>query len=150
MSEAGAPIEPANLRASDADRQRVADVLSKATAEGRLGLDEFAERLDAVWAAKTFGELVPITKDLPASAAATQAVPAPAGAGGGSLATVAVFSGAERTGEWLLPAVHSVRAVFGGVRLDLRHVRLSAPVTTIRIVAVMGGVDVKRAASDQP
>ncbi len=116
-------------------------MLSDATAEGRLGLDEFAERLDAVYAAKTLGELAPITRDLPASVP-TPGVVVPTGSGAGAPSTVAIFSGTERTGAWLIPAVHTVRAVFGGVELDLRQARLSAPVTTIRIIAVMGGVEI--------
>src|SRR5690606_40199076 len=36
-----------DLRASDADRERVADILREALAEGRLDMEEFGERLDA-------------------------------------------------------------------------------------------------------
>ncbi len=66
-------------RASDMDRDRVAAILRDALAEGRLDNDEFAERLDAAYRAKTFGELDTLTADLPASAvvpAATDRVPA--------------------------------------------------------------------------
>ena len=50
---------------SDADRGMVAGQLKKAHAEGRLDLDEFDERTRQVWAARTFGELAEVTKDLP-------------------------------------------------------------------------------------
>ena len=53
------------MRASDADREAVADALRDAHAEGRLTLEEFEERLDATLAAKTIGELAVVTKDLP-------------------------------------------------------------------------------------
>lgn len=56
----------ASLRCADADRERVAGVLSEHYAQGRLDLDEYQERTDAVYAAKTFGDLVPVTRDLPA------------------------------------------------------------------------------------
>ena len=56
---------PGQLRASHADRERVATVLNQALAEGRLSLDELQERLDTVYAAKTLAELEPVTKDLP-------------------------------------------------------------------------------------
>lgn len=56
-----------HLRASDAERDAVAEVLREAHAEGRLSVTEFAERLDAVYAARTFGELEPLTADLPTS-----------------------------------------------------------------------------------
>ncbi|HEX6077598.1 MAG TPA: DUF1707 domain-containing protein [Micromonosporaceae bacterium] len=54
-----------NLRAGDDDRQRVADRLKAAVDEGRLGLDEYDERLTATYAAKTYGELATLTADLP-------------------------------------------------------------------------------------
>lgn len=54
------------LRASDADRERVANELRDHYADGRLTMEEFDERIDSVYKAKTFGELAPITADLPA------------------------------------------------------------------------------------
>src|SRR5262249_25015348 len=53
-------------RASDADRDRTAAVLGNAMATGRLTTTEHAERLDAAYTAKTLGELVQLTRDLPA------------------------------------------------------------------------------------
>ena len=58
------PQEP-TLRASDADRDAVADRLREAHAEGRLTVEEFTERLDAALVARTHGDLVPLTRDLP-------------------------------------------------------------------------------------
>lgn len=52
-------------RAGDADRERVAGLLRDAHAEGRLDVDELSSRLDATFAAKTFGELAALTADLP-------------------------------------------------------------------------------------
>jgi hypothetical protein len=54
------------LRASDADRERVAERLRHATAEGRLRPEELEERLGAVFAARTYGELDELVADLPA------------------------------------------------------------------------------------
>lgn len=54
-----------NLRAGDADRERVAERLRKAHAEGRLDLAEFQERLDRCYQAKTLGELKILVGDLP-------------------------------------------------------------------------------------
>jgi len=58
------PPDPA-LRASDADRDAVADRLREAHAEGRLTVEEFTERLDAAFVARTHGDLVSLTRDLP-------------------------------------------------------------------------------------
>ena len=59
-------IEPW-LRASDADREQVSQRLRHATAEGRLGGDELEARLDALYAARTYGELDALVVDIPAS-----------------------------------------------------------------------------------
>ena len=58
------PIAGGNLRASDADRDQVATVLSTAYAEGRLTREEHDERVERLMSAKTFDELIPITSDL--------------------------------------------------------------------------------------
>jgi Domain of unknown function (DUF1707) len=53
------------MRASDSDRDRVAGMLREHYAEGRLTVDEFDERLEKLYASKTYGELQLITADLP-------------------------------------------------------------------------------------
>jgi Domain of unknown function (DUF1707) len=55
-----------SLRASDADRESVAQRLRHATAEGRLNTDELEDRLQALFAARTYGELDALLADLPA------------------------------------------------------------------------------------
>ena len=65
MAGHGARARPSRLRISDEDRHKVAEVLRQAAGEGRIDLDELDERLEATYAAKTYGELVPITADLP-------------------------------------------------------------------------------------
>ena len=54
-----------HLRMSDADREEAAAELGEHFAQGRLTADEYAERLDRVWAARTRGELTPLFRDLP-------------------------------------------------------------------------------------
>ncbi len=68
--------DDAALRAGDSDRDRVAAVLASAFAEGRLTRDEYDTRLAAAHAAVTFGDLAPLTADLPGGSA----TPVPAGA----------------------------------------------------------------------
>ena len=53
------------LRAADADREQVADLLQRHTAAGRLTLDEYEQRVTAAWRATTLGELAALTTDLP-------------------------------------------------------------------------------------
>jgi hypothetical protein len=54
-----------HLRAADADRAAVADVLGAHMSAGRLTVAEFDERLAQAYAAKTYGELDELTADLP-------------------------------------------------------------------------------------
>jgi Domain of unknown function (DUF1707) len=54
-----------SLRASDADRDAVADRLRNAAVEGRLEHDELEERLDAALRARTYGDLHGLLTDLP-------------------------------------------------------------------------------------
>ena len=58
-------IRDPNVRASDADREATADRLRQHHTDGRIDADEFQERLDACFAAKTVGELAQLTRDLP-------------------------------------------------------------------------------------
>ena len=54
-----------NVRAADADRERVAEQLRKGHGEGRLDLTEFQERLERCYESKTLGELDTLVRDLP-------------------------------------------------------------------------------------
>lgn len=56
-----------DVRASDNEREAVVEQLERALVHGRLSTDEFNERLEAAYAAKTRGDLAEITRDLPAS-----------------------------------------------------------------------------------
>jgi hypothetical protein len=64
-----------HLRAADSDRGAVAAALGQAMSEGRLTVVEYDERLAAAYAARTFGELAPLTADLPRSGTASPARP---------------------------------------------------------------------------
>ncbi len=57
-----------SLRASDTDRQAVAEQLRAAQDEGRLSLAEYDERLRQAYAAVTFADLKPLTSDIPSTA----------------------------------------------------------------------------------
>lgn len=138
-----------DLRASDADRERVARVLHDAMGEGRLTIDELDERLQSVYAAKTLGELVPLTADLPVHPNQTLQIPdqpAPPNTriGGtvGSTAAVAVMSGFERTGVWTVPKLYTALAFMGGGELDLTEATFADRECTIQVFAFMGGVEV--------
>ena len=69
--------DPTQLRVSDEDRHKVAEILREAAGEGRIDFEELDERLEATYAAKTYADLVPITVDLPAHAPPVARTPVP-------------------------------------------------------------------------
>ena len=56
------------MRAASADRERAVDVLKAGFTEGRLTQDEYNDRMGRAYAARTYGELMALTADLPAGA----------------------------------------------------------------------------------
>ena len=149
MSDQPVPADPRQLRAADADRERAVEILRQAAAEGRITFDELDERVNRAYAARTFADLEALTGDLPgakvnASAPAVaryQLAQVPAGTPVPAV-SVAVLSGAKRAGPWLVPPVYTAVAVMGGVELDLRYARFTAPEVTIRAFCLMGGVSI--------
>jgi hypothetical protein len=148
--------DPMSMRASDADRERVAQVLHKAMADGRLTVSELDERLAGLYKAKTFGELVPFTRDLPDVRTPMPAVPAVAQpsqyqpsqfapAVGGTVTSstsVAIMSQSVRSGQWVVPASYTAAAFWGEVKLDLRDATFAAGECTITATAIMAGIKI--------
>lgn len=136
------------LRASDADREHVAELLGRAFAEGRLSTEEHSERLETAYAAKTMGELRVLVEDLPVefappTAPSGQVSPHPEDSAtryGGGEQVVAVFGEAKRTGRWLVRSGLNARALFGSVELDLTEAVLEQREITITVNAVFGEV----------
>lgn len=136
------------MRASDADRERIARILHDAMGEGRLTVAELDERLQQTYAAKTLGDLVPLTADLPMTAGSLPAHTPSAALSqriGGTPTgqhSVALMSGFQRNGVWVLPRYYSVFVMMGGGELDLTQARFSEAEATIQVIAFMGGVDI--------
>jgi len=134
------------MRVSDSDRERAADLLREAAGHGRITMDELDERLEVAYAAKTYGDLAAVTRDLPQPAQAPgTAQRAPVGRIGGTPGakfSLAILSGARRAGRWVVPPSYVAVAVMGGVELDLREAQFSEPEVTIHAYALMGGVEI--------
>jgi len=155
------------MRASDADRERVAGILREAYAEGRLTAVEHEERLSEAYRAQTYGDLIPVVRDLPvppgslAIPTANDLQVAPTGhpsapavrsdagivvntslAGMGDNSLVAIFGGFERKGAWTVPAEMSALCIFGGGELDLTEAVLTSRETVITAVCLFGGLEI--------
>ncbi len=68
--------QQARLRVGDPERERAASALGEHFAHGRLDDLEYAERLDAIWSARTRADLDVLFTDLPATLQAPPSVPA--------------------------------------------------------------------------
>jgi hypothetical protein len=136
-SQAGPP-DRAPLRASDAERERVAGVLRDAAAEGRITLEELSERLEFAWGARTQPELDTVVEDLPdRDAVLTHTRPARA-----SRWIVAVIGNDERSGRWRPGEDTRTLALIGDCTLDLRQADVEGGELHITAIAVIGDVRV--------
>jgi Domain of unknown function (DUF1707) len=140
--------DPSQLRISDADRHRVAEVLREAAAEGRLDMEELDERLETAYAAKVYADLIPITIDLPVDdrlplPARAQPMLTPTGLPAAQYPTsIAVLSGVDRKGVWQVGETHQAVSLMGGVLIDLREAQFTARETVINAYTIWGGIDV--------
>jgi Domain of unknown function (DUF1707) len=124
--------QPPAVRASDAEREALVARLQVAVGEGRLDLDEFAQRAEAAYAAVTTAELDELARDLPA--------PVEIVGTRSPRAVREVFGDVRIAGAQLPPAEAS--SVFGDVRIDLRGLRTDAEEVQLRLFSVFGDVDV--------
>ncbi|PYC72080.1 hypothetical protein C7C46_25910 [Streptomyces tateyamensis] len=141
-------VAEADLRASDADRERIAELLRDAYAEGRLSVEEHSERIEAAYTARTLGELAPLTRDLPSHPAAPAQAPRPAAvplppARDESANILAIFGGVDRKGRWRVGSHIRATAAFGGISLDLSDAVFESPEVLIEVSAFCGGVSIR-------
>jgi hypothetical protein len=132
---------------AELQRAKVIEALTEHFAQDRLTMEELESRLDKVYAASTSSALTALIADLPPLAPVLAdpkavAVAAPAPGASSSKTLVAFMSGVVRRGQWTVPRTVYAVAFMGGVEIDLRNARLTAPVTEIQVLAIMGGVEV--------
>lgn len=127
--------KPSDLRASDADRERVVAVLAEAAGDGRLTLEEHSERVQRAYRARTLGELAGLTTDLvPPGAQPLQL--------DDSRTVTAFFTTVRREGRWVMPDRLSVTVVGGQVVLDLREALLQGTYTIVHATLVGGSLNI--------
>lgn len=122
----------ASSRASDADREDVAEQLREAVEDGRLALDELDERLASTFAAKTQQELATVTEDLPAGTGAAAA--------SSPLSLVTKSGSAGKSGHWTVPSKIIAQCTSGTIKLDFTQAVCPLREVTIEAVASSGTV----------
>jgi Domain of unknown function (DUF1707) len=133
-----------DLRASDADRERTAEVLRHAAAEGRLTVDELDQRLHDAYRGVTTRELDTLVADVVAGPAMTTASRVPVRPAGDDIdRIVSVMGGATRKGRWRIAPVTRVTNVMGGADLDLNDAELGAQTVQMRVFSFWGGADIR-------
>ena len=135
MSAADPPSGPV-VRASDSERERTVDVLRVAAVEGRLTLEELAERVGLALGATTRGELEPLTAYLPEPSEAARP------GRDGRRWIVGIMGGGDHKGRWRIGSRCTVVNIMGGADLDLREAVIEAAETVITVVSLMGGSDI--------
>jgi uncharacterized protein DUF1707/cell wall-active antibiotic response 4TMS protein YvqF len=135
-------------RVSDLEREDAADVLREAAGEGRLSYVELEDRLEQTYQAKTYGELVKVTADLPNGLTDPTRAPQPAAATWGAVqpasSTIKVLlSDTKRSGPWIAPERVDVNAVLGEVTLDYTEAQIQHRELYIDISAVMADVTIR-------
>lgn len=103
--------------------------------EGRLTLEEFAERLDMVYEARSRSELDALTTDLPAASEGSARGRRP------KRFTAVAFGSVERRGRWRVPRFTGLAVLFGDADIDLRDAEIHGRTVTISAVLLFGNAD---------
>ncbi|TCC39609.1 DUF1707 SHOCT-like domain-containing protein [Kribbella sindirgiensis] len=135
-------------RVSDLEREEVADILRDAAGEGRLSYTELEDRLETLYASKTYGELVELTADLPNGPRAQSVPSTTTPQYGGALVetgpVINVFmSESKRMGGWLVPQRQEVNAVLGDVTLDYTEAQIPFDEITIDVKSILADVKIR-------
>ena len=132
------PASPSHelaLRVADTERERAVAQLREHTVAGRLTLEEFSERLDEAYGARTRGDLEQVTRELPVPAAPTIRRRA-------ARLTLSIFGHTVRRGLLQLTRLAFAVSIFGDLDLDLRSAVLEHDRATVVVFALLGNADV--------
>ena len=121
-------------RASDAEREQVVLRLRDASTEGRLTLEELADRTALAYGARSHAELVPLTDDLPATLVPSRRRP---------VRWMSTLIGdVKRTGRWRIGGKTRVVMGIGDCHLDLRTAELEGDEVRVTISQIIGDTTV--------
>ncbi|MFB4267307.1 DUF1707 domain-containing protein [Nonomuraea sp. GTA35] len=120
------------MRVSDEDRERTAQQLQQAFAEGRLTQPELEDRLGAALSAKTYGDLLGLITDLPSTQPQVDDVVELASKNGN----------VKRSGDWAVPRRLRVASKYGSVELDFTEAVVPHQVVDIELDLTYGSAKI--------
>ena len=128
-------MDDESARASDDDREQAVLALREHLVAGRLTLDEFSERVESAYRARTGTDLVAVGSELPAERVAPRRRRP-------VWATFGLFAHVVRRGRLRLARFGVVFSGFSDVDFDLREAEVGGFATTVCEIALCGNVDV--------
>ncbi|MBL4636123.1 MAG: DUF1707 domain-containing protein [Kofleriaceae bacterium] len=144
--------KPTLVRLRD-EREKTISMLSDAFANDLFDVDEFEARVDKAHQANSCEALVVLRKDITPSeenTSTTTAIALRSEADENALIAaqpktgwaVAIMGGSKRKGQWRVPKKMRAISLMGGVQLDFREAVLAPGITTLTVMACMGGVEI--------
>lgn len=132
------------IRASDADRDQVAEVLHTAYAEGRITAEELTERTAALLRSRTFDDLTALTVDLlPTALAVSDSGSSAVGTQPEPGRLTAVLASAKRIGPWRVPRSTAANVVLGDVLIDLTEATFESSVIEVNCAQLLGSTKIR-------
>ena len=128
--------EELSQRTSDAEREQMVIELREHLLAGRLTLDEFSERVDLAYRARTGTDLEPVREGLPEAATPPPMRRKP------TRFTVGIFGHVIRRGRLRLRRWTVAASVFADVDLDLRQAEIDAERSTVTTLVGFGNIDI--------
>jgi uncharacterized protein DUF1707 len=128
-------VDDSSARASDDDRERAVLALREHLVAGRLTLDEFSERVESAYRARTRTDLVAVGSELPAVRDAPRRRRS-------IWATIGLFAHVVRRGRLRLARFGVVLSAFSDIDFDLREAEVGGLATTAGLLVLFGNVDI--------
>ena len=130
------------VRASDAERYHVVELLGEHAAAGRLTLAELEERVQRAYQASTRGELAELTRDLPENTQTTEVASAGSAKPKRNRWFFAIMGGSNiRHNKRINDSINLI-SIMGGDELDLREVEVEGNELVINCFSLMGGAEI--------
>jgi Domain of unknown function (DUF1707)/Cell wall-active antibiotics response 4TMS YvqF len=128
-------VDEDSTRASDDERERAALELREHLVAGRLTLEEFSQRVELAYRARTVSDLEAASSALPAVAGGRRMLRP-------VRATIGLFAHIVRRGRLRLGRRSAVVSGFADVDLDLREAEIAGLETDAYLFVIFGNVDI--------